>query len=663
MKYRPEIDGLRAIAVLPVILFHAGFPLFSGGFIGVDVFFVISGYLITSILIDDIENNKFSLINFYERRARRILPALFFVIFVCIPFAWLWMPQAQIIDFSQSLIAVSFFISNFLFWRESGYFDTIVDEKPLLHTWSLAVEEQFYIFFPILLILLWSFSRNKTFWFISMLALISLIISEWGSRNEEVANFYLAPSRVWELFTGSIAAFILSKKRNLNNNFLSTLGLLAIAFSIFYFDKNTPFPSLYTLTPVIGTFLMIIYGHHETFVAKFLSNKVFVSIGLISYSAYLWHQPLFAFTRIKLIQEPSNLIVITLIIFNFVLAYLSWKFVEKPFRSKNNKFNRKEIFSYSILAIVLTTIIGFVGSSTNLYQKITISSYENNEGLVLKKILKATKRHLSLEMSSTDCHIWIKNTSSIDQNHFSKCNEKHGNALIILGDSHAMNFFNIVSYSGSYPFIIAVAQGGCRPYRNFNSEKCQYLNFENFIQQYKNSINLIVFHQSGSYFIADKKGIVDSDFAFKGGFSGFDQKGIKFVKEYLEHFVKDYNVPTIWVGPFLEYRRKPEDFLLSDENYRVNRNSINLFKALDSFIMEIVNNSIFTKYIPFENLFWQPQEAIFEDCFVFRNKDHYSQCGEKLIGLKSYGIKYFEGAILKKKMPSIYLNIDKHYHP
>ena len=663
MQYRSEVDGLRALAVLPVILFHAGFPLFSGGFIGVDVFFVISGYLITSILIEDIDNNKFSLIHFYERRARRILPALFLVTFICIPFAWLWMPQAQVIDFSQSLIAVSFFVSNFLFWRESGYFDTIVDEKPLLHTWSLAVEEQFYIFFPILLILLWSFGRNKTFWFISIFAGISLIISEWGWRNEEVANFYLAPSRVWELFAGSIAAFILSKKNNLNNNFLSTLGLVAIAFSIFYFDKNTPFPSLYTLIPVIGTFLIIIYGRDETFVAKFLSNRIFVFIGLISYSAYLWHQPLFAFTRIKLNQEPSHLLIITLIVVNFVLAYSSWKLVEKPFRSKNNKFNRKKIFSYSILAIALTTIIGFVGSSTNLYQKITISTYENNEGLVLEKILKATKKDLSLEMSSIDCHIWIKNTSSLDQNQFAECNEKHGNALIILGDSHAMNFFNIVSYSESYPFVIAIADGGCRPFRNFNSEKCHYLNFENFIQQYKNSISLIVFHQSGSYFIADKEGFVDSDFAFKGGFSGFDQKGIKFVKEYLEHFVKDYGVPTIWAGPFLEYRREPEDFLQSDENYRVNRNSINLFRALDPFIMEIVNNSKFTKYIPFEYLFWQPQEAIFGDCFVFRDKDHYSQCGEKLIGLKSYGIKYFESALLKNKMPSIYLNIDKHYYP
>ena len=173
MKYRPEIDGLRALAVVPVILFHAGFELFSGGFVGVDVFFVISGYLITSLLIEDIENKRFSILHFYERRARRILPALFFVMLVCIPFAWMWMLPSQMKDFSQSLVAVSLFASNILFWRESGYFAATSEEKPLLHTWSLAVEEQYYVLFPIFLILAWRFGKNRVFWMIFVMAAIS----------------------------------------------------------------------------------------------------------------------------------------------------------------------------------------------------------------------------------------------------------------------------------------------------------------------------------------------------------------------------------------------------------------------------------------------------------------------------------------------------------
>ena len=212
IKYRAEIDGLRALAVIPVIFFHAGFELFRGGFVGVDVFFVISGYLITSILIEDINNKRFSIVNFYERRARRIFPALFFIMFMCIPFAWIWMLPSQMKDFSQSLVAVSLFASNILFWRESDYFAAAAEEKPLLHTWSLAVEEQYYLLFPVFLILAWRFGKNRVFWMMVVMAAISLLLSEWGWRNRSQANFYLAPTRAWELFAGSIAAFIVQRQ-------------------------------------------------------------------------------------------------------------------------------------------------------------------------------------------------------------------------------------------------------------------------------------------------------------------------------------------------------------------------------------------------------------------------------------------------------------------
>ena len=183
MIYRPEIDGLRALAVLPVIFFHAGFDLFSGGFIGVDIFFVISGYLITSLLIKDIESKQFTILNFYERRARRLLPALFVVMSFCTFLSFMWMLPNQMKDFSQSLFAVSFFTSNILFWRETGYFGDEALEKPLLHTWSLSVEEQYYIFFPIFLILAWRYGRNRVMWIIIIMALFSFFISDWGWRN------------------------------------------------------------------------------------------------------------------------------------------------------------------------------------------------------------------------------------------------------------------------------------------------------------------------------------------------------------------------------------------------------------------------------------------------------------------------------------------------
>ena len=331
MQYRREIDGLRAVAVLPVILFHAGFSVFSGGYVGVDVFFIISGYLITSILISELEEERFSIARFYERRARRILPALFVVMLACLPFAYMWMFPSQLKDFAQSLVAVVFFGSNFLFWHESGYFAADAEIKPLLHTWSLAVEEQYYIVFPIFLLLAWRFGRNKMFWSVVVIAAISLLLAEWGWRNKPSANFYLAPTRAWELFAGSICAFLTVGRTLKSNNVLSGIGLAAIIFAIFTFDKNTPFPSVYALVPVVGTALIILFGRQGTLVATLLSMRVFVGIGLISYSAYLWHQPLFAFARLGSLTEPSHILMAVLAVAALLLAWVTWRWVEQPF--------------------------------------------------------------------------------------------------------------------------------------------------------------------------------------------------------------------------------------------------------------------------------------------------------------------------------------------
>ncbi|MBT4881240.1 MAG: acyltransferase, partial [Flavobacteriales bacterium] len=253
MKYRAEIDGLRALAVLPVILFHAGFEWFSGGFVGVDVFFVISGYLITTIIISEMAQGKFSIVNFYERRARRILPALFFMMAACLPFAWLWLAPNDLKDFGQSLVAVSTFSSNILFWSESGYFDTAAELKPLLHTWSLAVEEQYYILFPIFLMLTWKLGIRWILILLSIVFFISLGVAQWGANYYPSGAFFLLPARGWELLVGVFAAFHLKynthKKSHIVNQLLSLLGFGMIAYSIIAFDETTPFPSLYALIP------------------------------------------------------------------------------------------------------------------------------------------------------------------------------------------------------------------------------------------------------------------------------------------------------------------------------------------------------------------------------------------------------------------------------
>jgi peptidoglycan/LPS O-acetylase OafA/YrhL len=217
MKYKEEIDGLRALAVLPVILFHAGFTTFSGGFVGVDIFFVISGYLITTIILDEMDKGSFSLLNFYERRARRILPALFFVTLCTLPFTWFWMLPQDLIRFAQSLVAVQIFGSNVFFWLTSGYFDTASELKPLLHTWSLAVEEQYYVLFPVFLMLAWKLGKK---WIISLLlvvAIISVLAAQYGARDHPSFTFYLLPTRAFEIISGALISLYINHKQSITS--------------------------------------------------------------------------------------------------------------------------------------------------------------------------------------------------------------------------------------------------------------------------------------------------------------------------------------------------------------------------------------------------------------------------------------------------------------
>ncbi len=373
MDYRREIDGLRALAVVPVILFHAGFRAFSGGFVGVDVFFVISGYLITSLILAERAQGRFSLARFYERRARRILPALFVVMAVCIPVAWLCLLPSDMKAFSESLVAVSLFASNVLFYSESGYFAPDAELKPLLHTWSLAVEEQFYVLFPLFLLAAWQLGRRWAIALLAIVALLSLALAQWGAFNSPAATFLLLPSRVWELLTGALVAFYWQSRHSLAGNesanhwpegVASAAGVAMILSGVFVFDKETPFPSLYALLPVVGTVLVILFAHPQTAAGKLLGSKTLVGIGLISYSAYLWHQPLFAFARHRSVEEPGRMLRLALAFVAVLLAYLSWRFVETPFRERN-RFSRNEVALYAVLCSSAFVVFGVLGSRSN----------------------------------------------------------------------------------------------------------------------------------------------------------------------------------------------------------------------------------------------------------------------------------------------------------
>ncbi|MDJ0922061.1 MAG: acyltransferase family protein [Henriciella sp.] len=353
MKYRPDIDGLRTVAVVPVVLYHAGVPGFSGGFIGVDVFFVISGFLITRILYDEMVEKRFSILHFYERRARRILPALFAVMLACLAAGWFLLSPEDYSHMARSAVSALVFLSNIWFWQNSGgYFDGATDYLPLLHTWSLAVEEQFYILFPLylLIILRWGkeVSRSLTW----ALVLGSLLFAAWITPQMPSASFYLLPTRFWELGLGSLLALGLATVplSQWVRELMAGIGLLLILFAVVFYNSATSFPGIAALPPVLGAAALIWAGASgSSLVGKALSWRPMVFVGLLSYSLYLWHWPIMAFARNWLMSselpEPWQVATIAA---SFVAAWLSYKYVETPFRAgRGRPMTQSRVFTLS----------------------------------------------------------------------------------------------------------------------------------------------------------------------------------------------------------------------------------------------------------------------------------------------------------------------------
>jgi peptidoglycan/LPS O-acetylase OafA/YrhL len=460
MNYRREIDGLRALAVMPVILFHAGFETFSGGFVGVDVFFVISGYLITTIILSELAQGKFSIIKFYERRARRILPALFLVMFVSTLFAWFWLLPGDMKDYSQSLVAVSFFVSNILFWSESGYFDTATELKPLLHTWSLAVEEQYYIFFPLLLMLFWKLGKRWILLSLGVLFVASLALAQWAAYEKPTAGFYLLPTRIWELLIGAFAAFHLSianrkEFSKVASEISGWLGVLFILSAVFIYSKETPFPGFYALIPTLGALLIILFATPNTYVGKFVGNRLFVGIGLISYSAYLWHQPLFAFVR-HAGFEHSHVLFLLLSALTLAIAYLSYRYVEAPFR-KAGTITRSQIFSMGAVFTMLFAIFGYVGDIKN--------GFEGRFQRLLAGDIGHVEFHSYMDSKYFDCEPKTIAQNALSFDGFLRCKQsKQGTPeVVILGDSHAEHLFlGLAEYMPSKN--VAFYIHGAKPY-------------------------------------------------------------------------------------------------------------------------------------------------------------------------------------------------------
>lgn len=453
--YRPEVDGLRAIAVVAVILYHAKWSLFSGGFVGVDIFFVISGYLITTLILSDRSRNEFSFKIFYARRVRRLFPALIVVVVISFLFAWGLMVPEEIKSFGQSVVSISLFSSNLFFWWKTDYFSPLTEEQPLLHTWSLSLEEQFYLIYPLLLLFLCKMKPKKVFIALSFLTVFSFLCSRMLNGNLSSAAFYLLPFRSWELLAGALLAIIpLSRAERIRSIFPSDLlaffGLFLIIYSIVVFDKSAAFPSHLTLVPVIGACLVIFFATGHTLSARFFAKRVMVFLGLMSYSLYLYHQPIFAFSRIVYGDELSNINIVLCIAITFFLGFLSWRFVEKPFRLM--QLDRSVLVVLSgVMALCALGVAGFLFST-----KVDgfLKSNASNDGLKLLETVEYSPYR-------SVCHRSDSSVNSIED--FCVYPTGSSPSMAVFGDSHGVEPAYAMGESGLFDGVAHFTYSGCGP--------------------------------------------------------------------------------------------------------------------------------------------------------------------------------------------------------
>ena len=489
-KYRADIDGLRAIAVLAVVAFHAFPAWLKGGFIGVDVFFVISGYLISTIIFESLDKGVFSFSEFYARRIKRIFPALILVLITCFAFGWFALLADEYKQLGKHMAAGAGFVSNLMLWSESGYFDNAADTKPLLHLWSLGIEEQFYIVWPLLLWLAWK--RNFNLFTITVLvAIASFVLNLKGVSKDQVAAFYSPQTRFWELFGGSLLAWgtlyqqsffanlakkvnqylcilLYKDKRDANAqtlaNLLAFVGLLLLAYGFWRINKDLIYPGKWALVPVVGTILLLMAGPKAWINRTLLSNKIFVGIGLISYPLYLWHWPLLSFARIVESGAPTLTIRILAIALSILLAWLTYLAIERPIRFG-------QIGKRSAVGILVLLMLGVGGAG---YYVVYLQGIPERIPMQLKIAALGSDEFIR----TPSPYIWRYHScflehTDIDVSIGNECTEFSGvgKKVVVWGDSNAASLMmGLRSLQVKYSFSLSQYTGSsCMPGRDGNS--------------------------------------------------------------------------------------------------------------------------------------------------------------------------------------------------
>lgn len=476
-KYRKDIDGLRGVAILSVVAYHAFPTLMPGGFVGVDIFFVISGYLISSIIFANLNKDSFNYFEFYHRRINRIYPALLLVMLFCFLMGWKVLFANEYKQLAKQIAAGASFISNILFFNQTGYFDNAAELKPLLHLWSLAIEEQFYIIWPFILTLLWHKKKFLFLWLLFFLV-VSFFSNIYLSFYHAEAAFFLPFSRFWELLSGSLLAYFQLFRPSQYNGFenaKSFAGFLLIGLGFWLTDRNSIFPGYIVLFPVVGAYLIIWAGSHALLNKWLLSNFFMVQVGLISYPLYLWHWPILSYAHIIHI-EPSNQIILGAILLSFVLAYLTMRFVEQKLRWSTNKFMPLKLLLLSVClllaALMITLTQGLVNRDIN-------KSFVNSD----------RKLYQSSRSSDDSCRNIIKHQPVNEEVCLTNSEQP---TLMIIGDSHAMALYSAIHQKKIN--IPAILMGGhsCYLYPNIDASQSHRKKFANNCRGIANDVLAVI---------------------------------------------------------------------------------------------------------------------------------------------------------------------------
>jgi peptidoglycan/LPS O-acetylase OafA/YrhL len=578
---------------------------------------------------------------------KRILPALFFTLGVSAATAWILLRPTEMQDFSSSLAAATASVSNIYFGATSGYFDPSGELRPLLHTWSLGVEEQFYLLFPVLLLLLWKRGFATFVAAIALIGIVSLIVAQINITRHPVSAFFSLQTRGWELILGSLLACYFARSDRVPvplaaMNIGAVCGLVMIWYAVSFFDQRTAVPGLWALVPTLGAALVIAFAREDTLVGKLLGFRVFVWIGLISYSLYLWHQPLLAFARIRYGTDLSDHIVMYVIATTLCLSVLSWRFIEIPFRRMRTSPRATFAASGSVAAILLA--FGLAGRNTDGFEDYYFAHRLSEPQKATYLLVKShTKGDLHADMGDDQaCNFWSGRPDPAFQARFKACAERYGKAVLVLGDSHGMNLYNSLYRAGFSKFLVGLVEGGCRPHGDL--AQCHYDETYSFIKENRARISRILFHQSGSPLIDTNekrrskisKAILDQPenslmrVAFE--FSVESEK-ILIIAEYLSGLARLADV--VWIGPQTESRvdfRNIEELVFN--GLKISERNIRTFATLDLGIQAVLKQQgIGLEYFSLTNALKIDSDFLLVgQCLTYRDGNHFSVCGEKIVG-------------------------------